>query len=232
MLQCEAHHTPFNINVSTQTITCIVGPLHSGKSSLLLALAGVNEFFSGHLNILGLNPNNLSKQQWLELRKKAAYVLPNTALVSHLTSMQNVVLPLTYHRIAKQIEAEEQAKDLLNWLESEANHNDLPSSLSEHEKRIVNIARALILKPDILFIDEAFAYLDILKKRQFVNRYKTIKHDKNMSLVLATHDLQAAKECADQFLFVTDNDILSFDNWQALKNSQHPCVVNYCKGFS
>lgn len=231
-LQYNELHTPVTLTIPEHTISCIVGPLRSGKSSLMLTLAGINTPIAGNSSIFGLDPHTIKKNEWLELRRRIGYVLPNSSLVSHLSALNNVALPLNYHKLEKPGDAEQVAVDMLTWLSCDADYNSLPSSLCEHDKRLINIARALVLRPSVLFIDEAFAHLDILKRKEFIAHYKKISVQLNISLILATHDLVAARECADQFIFMADREVLYFNSWQALLDSNNEYLLQYRQGLS
>ena len=231
-LQYNELHQPVSFVIKEKTITCIVGPLRSGKSSLMLTLAGINAPTAGKTTIFGLNPNTIKKGEWLELRRRVGYVLPNSSLVSHLSGINNVALPINYHQLEKPGDAEQVAVDMLTWLGCEADYNSLPSSLCEHDKRLINIARALVLSPSVLCIDEAFAQLDVLKKKEFIHHYEKICQERDITLLLATHDLNAARECGDQFIFMAGEDVLWFDNWEDLQASDNQYLIQYREGIA
>lgn len=231
-LQTNEHQRPLSLAIPAHSITCIVGPLASGKSALMRTLAGINAPHAGSSNIFGLDPFAIDKGQWLELRRRVGYVLPNSSLVSHLNGLNNVALPINYHQLAQAGSAEQLARAMLSWLGCHADYNQLPSALSEHDKRLINIARALVLGPSILCVDEAFAHLDILKKRDFVHLYRRICNEREITLILATHDLQSARACGDQFIFASGDEFLWFDNWQALEASTNDQLARYRSGLN
>ena len=210
---------PIDLSIDAGSISCIVGAAGSGKSSLLLTLSGVNLPYAGQLRILNQNPHEIEQQDWLEDRLKIAHVLPNQALVSHLTVIQNVMLPLNYHLRLSLSETEDRASTLLDWLGYRADLNLLPSKIDHLQRQIANLARALVLQPDIIFIDEAFAHFDAIMKSQLIEIYKNIQQEKGITVVLATNDLQAARRCTERFIFMADTDILSFASWQSLARS-------------
>lgn len=223
-LRIDDTRPPCDLRIKKGDIACIVGASECGKSSLLLTLSGVYLPEAGEVTIFGRNPHAVSDVEWMSNRLKVAHVLPSGSLVSHLTVLQNVMLPLSYHLGLPVNQAQEKALWMLDWLGSQTDVGLLPSKLSEYERRIVNLARALILEPDILFIDEAFANFDQAIKNRFIEKYRTINQEKNITLVLASDDLQPAGRCAQQFIFMADTDILSFTSWQALLQSNNPAL--------
>ena len=215
-----------NLAIPQNTITVILGASRSGKSALLQQLAGVTVHPKNPTTVCGFETSSLTENTQRELRKRAAYVLPNNALVSNHTIIQNVSLPLIYHTTLARKDAEQEAERLLESVGYQGDYKVLPSALTEQQKRLVNIARNLALKPDVVFIDEAFAYLDNIAKREFVALYQQLQAE-GLSLVLATHDSEAAKQCGEQFIFIANEEILFFEDWENLSRSENQEITHY-----
>lgn len=219
-------HQSIDLSIEKGELTVILGAAGSGKSALLKCLAGVDAPHSGNVNVLGYNPQQLDAEDWKQLRRNAAYVMPNSALVSNHTVLQNVCLPLIYHRICRRKHSEECAIRTLEQLGFDGDVLSLPSALTEQQKRLVNVARNLVLEPRVMLVDEAFAYLDALGRAHFVALYQQLQQQ-GLSLVLATHHANAAKACGEQFIFMTGKHILSFNSWDELEQSEDRNLQHY-----
>lgn len=223
--QFDGAHPITNLHIIKGQLTAIIGPSGCGKSSLLLTLSGVKKPFTGEVRIFEQDPHAISEAEWMNNRLKIAHVLPSGSLVSHLTVLQNVMLPLNYHQTSSNNEIQEKAFQMLDWLDCQANVTKLPSKLSEYERRIVNLARALMLNPEILFIDDAFANFDLGIKNKLTELYTRINKDKNTTIVMATNDLHSAGKCSQQFIFLDNTDILEFTSWKQLTESNNITVL-------
>ncbi len=219
--------TPLNITIGTNKLTCIVGPCDSGKTAYLRTIAGIDPPAAGKLQILDKDIWALNKQDWQALRRCAGFVLPNSALVSHLSAQRNVALPALYHNLGSVEQIEARASEILNWLGCTSDCQQLPAFLPEYQQRLVAIARCLILEPHILFIDEAFAFLDAATRQKITECYLHMQKELNITLVMSTHDLEFARQHADVLLFTHPDGLRHYKNWETAMNDDDAYVQAY-----
>lgn len=204
------------LQLGPDTITCLIGPGDSGKTSYLRLLAAVDPPAAGSLRILGQDTSTLDGPAWRRLRQRVGYVLPNSALLSSQSVLQNVALPAQYHyqRGRDMLDqAVDQAIALLQWLGYSADPDELPEYLPAYQQKLVAIARCLILNPQILFIDEAFTFMDAPSCREIATRYLAMRNERNITLILATSDLAFAKEHADRYIFTGPKGPKVYSDW-------------------
>lgn len=225
-------HAGITLQMARRSLTCIVGPSDSGKTSYLRLLAAVDPPAGGNLRILGQDTSVLSGSEWRRLRQQAGYVLPNSALLSSQSVLQNVALPAQYHsRQDRNMpdDAAKRAAALLAWLDCTANPNELPEYLPAYQQKLVAIARCLILDPQILFIDEAFAFMDAQSCRRIAQRYLAMRNELNITLVLATSDLAFAKEHADRFVFTRPLGPKVYADWISASRDEDEAVQDFIR---
>lgn len=218
------------LQLEPNTITCLIGPGDSGKTSYLRLLAAVDPPADGRLRILGQDASTLDGPAWRRLRRQAGYVLPSSALLSSQSVLQNVALPAQYHYQQGRDtfdRAEDQAISLLQWLEYTADPDELPEYLPAYQQKLVTIARCLILDPQILFIDEAFALMDAQSCRKIARRYLAMRNERNITLILATSDLAFAKENADRFIFTGPKAPKVYTDWAAACRDSDEAVQRF-----
>ncbi|HEY3486862.1 MAG TPA: ATP-binding cassette domain-containing protein [Gammaproteobacteria bacterium] len=192
----------FNLEIGRNTLTCIVGPADSGKTSYLRLLGGIDPPVRGELEILGYKIWSLHENARRQLRLYAAYVLPNSALLSSVNALQNIMLPAQYHCMGTDKHIEERALALLAWLGYPDSNDDRPASeLPAMHQRLIAIARSLILDPEILFIDDAFAFFDAAGSRRMAGLYLEMRDRHDLTLVLTTDNTAFAREQADLVLY-------------------------------
>lgn len=196
----------------------------------MLTLAGVDLPIKGRVLLDGEDLQKPDEKDWQKTRTDVAFVMSSQTLVSHLTIAQNLMLPLTYHGVADPQQAEQSALEMMAWithiLRFETPLNCLPAQLNERQRKAVSLGRALILQPRVLFVDHAFSNLDATMRGRFIELYVSIAQKRNVALVLASKELkvleQLQTQCQriEQFIFLAKNDILCFNDWQSLIDSE------------
>lgn len=143
-----------------------------------------------------------------------AYLDYNSALLSVLNGLENVKLPALYHQLGTRQQIDDQAQALLNELQYDANHKVLPAFMTMLQKRHLLIARALMLKPQVLFIENPFAGLE-LEEATILGQYlTTLVKNKNITLVTSNANLDFVEHYGEQIIYATDQDFQFFQQWQ------------------
>jgi putative ABC transport system ATP-binding protein len=183
-------------NIAKGESVAITGASGSGKSTLLGLLAGLDLPTSGNVDLMNQNLNELSEDGRANLRAKhIGFVFQSFQLLSHLTALENVLLPaqMSGHQDAKE-EAEAWLKKV--GLQNRLNH--FPRTLSGGEQQRVALARAFITKPDILFADEPTGSLDEASGERVIQLLFDLNQASKSTLVLVTHDTALASRCQRQ----------------------------------
>ena len=202
-----------NLSLEHNTLACLVGPSDSGKTLCLRLLGGLDAPASGSLEIFGRDVWRLDDASRRLLRRRIGYVLPNSALLSSADAMQNLILPADYHQLDSAEGIERRARRLLEWLGYPSGYNSRPAAeLPPCHQRMVAIARCLMLDPEILFVDDAFVLCDPELRSGLARRYLDMKNRLNMTLVLATDDMEFARRFADVLLYILPQGLRVHDN--------------------
>lgn len=187
----------FNVTIREKEILAIVGPSGGGKTTLLRMLAGLETIDSGEIYYNG----NLVPLDELEKRPLLGFVFQDFQLFPHLSVLDNLTLsPVKMMGMTKD-EAEKKARKLLLRL-GLAEHVDVyPYSLSGGQKQRVALARAMMIDPEIIGYDEPTSALDPALRLE-VEKLILQNRELGMTQIVVTHDLQFAKNIADQLLKV------------------------------
>ena len=181
----------FTINQNEKL--AIVGKSGSGKTSLLMLMAGLEKPTSGQINYQDQNITAYTEDQLTEYRKKnIGIVFQSFYLISNYTALENVALSL---EINFQKDALSQAKEILVDLGLEDRLYHFPSQLSGGEQQRVAIARAIIKKPELILADEPTGNLDDENTKIITELIFNIATKYQKSLCLVTHDADLAKRC-------------------------------------
>jgi putative ABC transport system ATP-binding protein len=167
----------------------VMGPSGSGKSTLLNIIGGLDHISSGEVILDGKRIDSLDENALVDIRReKIAYVFQQYHLISSLTALENVLLPLTFCGANKK---DQKALDILKrvGLEKRAEHK--PSQLSGGEQQRVAIARALVNDPSLILADEPTGNMDRKTGKEILALFDQLNKE-GRSIVMVTHDPEIA----------------------------------------
>ena len=183
----------------------IVGKSGSGKTSLLMLMAGLEKPTSGNITYNDQDITTYTEDQLTEYRKKnIGIVFQSFYLIPNYTALENVALSL---EINFQKDALSKAKEILVDLGLEDRLNHFPSQLSGGEQQRVAIARAMIKKPELILADEPTGNLDDENTEVITELIFNIATKYQKSLCLVTHDADLAKRC-DRIMTIENGTVV------------------------
>lgn len=218
-----------DFELHTGEITSIIGPNYSGKGNWIRTICGLEEPSAGELFIKGINTTELSADDWTKTRIKVAYLHEDTALLSAVNGLSNVLLPALYHKLDKKLKKPllaEKALELLDEIDPEINLDDLPAYITKEHRYKIAVARALLLQPDVLALNNPFAHFNSDSKRQFKSFLKN-QVEQGLSLLLVTHDIPYALDTSDKIIFANRENLYHFNSTQAVLNCDIPEVSEF-----
>jgi putative ABC transport system ATP-binding protein len=180
------------------TVTAVVGPAGSGKTSLLYLLAGLDRPSSGTVALDGRALGGLDDIELTRLRRDAiGLLLPAASVLPTITVRENVALPLL---IARRPPAPEAVNALLERVGLTAVGDRRPAELTASGRRRVALARALIGGPSLLLADEPATDTDPEEGAHLLLLLREIAHEDGVAVVLFTRDIDDAAGVADQIV--------------------------------
>ncbi len=199
-----------NVSVAAGEILAVMGPSGSGKSTLLHCLAGIFPPDDGEIVFDGQRLDRLSEARRTELRRTAfGFVFQFGQLVPELTAADNVALPLLLNRVRRR-EARERALSWLARLGLEGKDARRTGELSGGEAQRVAVARALAMRPRVLFADEPTGSLDSLAGEKVMDLLTGLAREEGTTVVLVTHDARVAAY-AEREVVVRDGRVTALD---------------------
>lgn len=189
----------------------IVGENGSGKSTLLLAIMGLIDY-QGHLLTDGLEvKDNIEK-----IREKIGFVFQNS---DHQLFMTNVYQDIAFGLI-NQGKTKDNIDKEIDYIAKLLNIDDLLSRSSSHlsggQKRMIALATVLVMKPEILLLDEPSAFLDPKSRRKVINVLKQL----DQQIIFATHDLDMALDICDEVILLNQGQIKVIGKAQDILTNQ------------
>ena len=182
-----------SLEVKKGETVAILGQSGSGKSTFLSLLAGLDQPDYGKIEIDGTDLTKLKQEDLAHFRSKnLGIVFQQYHLMSNLTALENVSLPLELQR---QKDAETKARKALKQVGLSHRLSHLPSELSGGECQRVALARAMVTKPSLILADEPSGNLDGNTGKEVMNLLFKLCREHEQTLILVTHNHELAKLC-------------------------------------
>jgi len=195
-----------SLSIARGELVAVMGPSGSGKTTVLRAIAGLEPFEAGTIDVDGVVLTGgapTTSATLRKLRRKVGMVFQFHCLFEHLSAIENVCLaPVHAHGVAPD-DARARARTLLAAFGVEHRADALPRQLSGGEAQRVAIARALAVDPPVLLMDEPTASLDPVRRGELGGLLKGLL-EQGRSLVIATHDEEFARGWATRAVRVQD----------------------------
>ena len=193
-----------SLNVDRGDFIAIMGPSGSGKSTLLNIIGGLDSLSSGEVLLEGRRIDNLDEDTLVSLRRgKIAYVFQQYHLLSSLTALENVLLPLVFTE--KEVNTE-RARAMLKKVGLEKRLGHRPCQLSGGEQQRVAIARALVKNPELVLADEPTGNMDQETGRDILSLFEELNAEGH-TILMVTHNPEIARR-ARETVFLCDGQIV------------------------
>ena len=197
-----------DLTVTRGEFLALRGASGAGKSTLLHLIGGLDSPNAGEISFKGQNLSNFSEAELTQFRsRRVGFIFQAYHLLPELTALENVCLPARVARISAG-QAGRRGRELLTRVGLKDRTNHKPSELSGGEQQRVAIARALINEPELLLADEPTGNLDSKTGGEIIELLKNLCSEKQMTLVIATHDEKVAAR-AERTIQLVDGQVQS-----------------------
>ena len=184
----------------------IMGSSGSGKTTLLNCLATIIKPTDGSIQMQEKDLGQLKGSQLADYRgKEIGYLFQNFELLDNLTAKENILLPLSLHKVDAD-ESKVRLELLSQYLDISELLDKFPSQLSGGQRQRVAAARALILDPKIVFADEPTGALDSKNATILMQKLSEMNQVEETTILMVTHDSVAASFC-NRILFIQDGKL-------------------------
>lgn len=216
----------FSVNKGENLI--ILGRSGSGKSVAVKCLVGLTKADKGEITVMGKDVTKLNEQELNQIRMKIGFLFQNGALYDSMTVRQNLAFTLEHNN--RNLSNEDVNAAILEALTNVglADAIDkMPSELSGGMRKRIGLARALIIKPEIIIYDEPTAGLDTITAREIIELIRSIKLKYNATSIIITHDLTCAKYTGDRIIVLKDGIIKAEGSYDEIENNTDEWVKSF-----
>ena len=195
-----------NLEIQKGEFVAIIGHSGSGKSTLMNMLGCLDIPTSGEYYLNGKDVSELGDNQLSEIRnEEIGFIFQGFNLISNLTAIENVELPLIYRGIGRS-ERHKLAMEALNMVGLEKRIHHKPAEMSGGQQQRDAIARAIAAKPPVILADEPTGNLDSASTKEIMGILRSL-HDTGRSVILITHDNDIADQ-AKRVVRILDGKIV------------------------
>ncbi len=191
-----------SLSLAKGEVVAILGPSGCGKSTLLNLIAGFEEPDFGDVALRGEIINKVPPN-----RRNVAMVFQNYALFPHMTVAENIAYGLKARRVSK-AELQTRVAGAVALLKLTGFEDRFPAQLSGGQRQRVAVARAIVVDPDVLLLDEAFSALDRNLRDQMQLELSLLLRRLSVTTVIVTHDQQEAFTLADRIAIMKEGRIV------------------------
>lgn len=229
-----------SLSVNKGDVLSIIGPSGSGKSTLLRCAVNLEKIDGGEITYNGqvmastdeyFKVRYASKKEMKQIRSMYGLVFQNFNLFPHYSVWENITdAPLKVQKRDKE-EVEVTANELLEKMGIADKRDAYPCQLSGGQQQRVSIARALAMKPDILFFDEPTSALDPELTGEILKVIRELAEER-MTMVIVTHEMSFARDVSSRIIFMENGVIVEDGTPEQLFNSTNQRTREFIGKFS
>lgn len=198
-----------DLEVDKGQIVVILGPSGCGKTTTLKMIAGLTNPTSGDVLMEGESILNV-----LPEKRNISMVFQKSLLFPHMTVAQNIGFGLKMRDVPRKV-IEEKVKEMLELVKLDGYGARRATQLSGGQEQRVSLARALVIEPKVLLLDEPFSALDAELRLEMRELILKIKEKFDVTIIFVTHDQQEAVMLGDKIALMVDGEVVQFDDPRA-----------------
>ena len=207
----------------------IAGQEHSGKSDLLMLTAGLMPPVAGSYKLFGNDTRNFGEAELAE-RLRVGFVFQGGNLFNQLTIAENIALPLQYQKDFTPAEAQREVRALLELMDLSPLADVTPSNIAANWRQRAALARALILQPEILLLDNPLSGFGARHSNWWLRFLDQLSRGqgqfggKPMTIVVTADDLRPWQNAHRKFALLRDNKFIPLGTWNEVETANDPVV--------
>ncbi|MDR1488989.1 MAG: ABC transporter ATP-binding protein [Desulfovibrio sp.] len=224
-------HENLDLDIRRGEIIGLIGASGAGKSVLLRTIIGLNRQAGGSVRVMGLDMDKAKEKQREAVRRRWGMLFQDGALFSSLNVGENIAFPLREFTSLSAALRRDIAMLKLSLVGLPASAYDkFPSELSGGMRKRAGLARALVLDPALLFLDEPTAGLDPLAAGALDRLILELRKNLDLTVCMATHDLDSLYTVCDRVAVLAEKRISAVDTVNGLLRSDYPWIREYFLG--
>jgi phospholipid/cholesterol/gamma-HCH transport system ATP-binding protein len=221
-----------DLTVRQGSITAVMGPSGTGKTTLLRLLTGQAFVSAGSVQVLGQDVATLKRAELFALRRRMGMLFQNGALLTDLNVFENVAFPVREHARLPEPVLRRLVLMKLEAVGLRGAEKLMPQELSGGMARRVALARAIVMDPEVLIYDEPFVGLDPVSMGIIVRLIKRLNDALGITSIVVSHDVAEVGSIADYSYLLAGGKVVARGTTAELHASNDPSVRQFMQGTS
>jgi phospholipid/cholesterol/gamma-HCH transport system ATP-binding protein len=218
------------LEIPEKQISAIIGQSGTGKSVLFKTIMGMIRPDRGRVWFKDTELTALKQDALIAMRRCFGYSFQNAALFDSMTVGENLAFPLKEAlHLKDRKEIRRRVAEMLEWIELPGIEAKQPDELSGGMRKRIGVARALIMRPEVLFFDEPTTGLDPVLSETINNLVVRVNHELHITCVMITHDIPAAFRIADKIVFLDQGYVIAGGSPKEVVASDHLMVKDFIR---
>ena len=211
-----------NLDIAAGEFFSMLGPSGSGKTTVLRLIAGFEKPTAGSIELFGQEVSQVPP-----FDREVNTVFQDYALFPHMTVQENIEYGLRVHKVPKN-QRQEQVREALRTVRLENLGDRKPNQLSGGQRQRIALARAIVVKPKVLLLDEPLGALDLKLREQMQVELKEIQRELSITFIFVTHDQAEALSLSDRVAVFNEGKIVQLGTPQEIyKNPTNTFVADF-----
>ena len=190
-----------SLSIARGEFVTLLGPSGCGKTTILRSIAGLVEPTGGEIIVAGRRIDNVPIH-----KRNIGLVFQNYALFPHKTIFDNIAFGLKYRNVERAAIAQK-VKRALDMVRLPGVEKKLPSEMSGGQQQRIALARAIVIEPDVLLLDEPLSALDANLREEMRTELKIIQREVGITTIFVTHDQEEALAMSDRIVVMNKGEI-------------------------
>lgn len=219
-----------DLTVRRGEISTILGGSGTGKSVLLKHIVGLLRPDRGSIWIDGVDVTRLRERQWVDVRRRVAYVFQGAALFDSLSVYENVAYALREHMRWPEKRVQERVEACLDAVGLPGTEGLMPAELSGGMRKRVGVARSIALEPEAILYDEPTTGLDPANSKRIGDMIVDLSERLSITSVVVTHELELCFGISDAVVMLRRGRMMASGTPEEIRSSRDPIVERFLAG--
>ncbi len=216
-----------DLDIIENEVITIIGESGCGKSVLLKAMMGLLQVDAGSIRLDGEEVTGQTERQWVETRRRIGMLFQESALFDSLNVYENVAYALREQTSMDEQQITKRVAETLSLVALPGIEEMMPSDLSGGMRKRVALARAVAVRPEVVFYDEPAEGLDPINVTRVNRLVLGLKKSLNVTSVVVTHNLKAAFAISDRLALIHDGQVAVTGSPESFLESDDPVVREF-----
>ncbi|SNR92392.1 phospholipid/cholesterol/gamma-HCH transport system ATP-binding protein [Haloechinothrix alba] len=219
-----------SVGFTDDAITTVLGPSGTGKSVLLKHIVGLLEPDEGDVVVFGQDLWRVSEAERYNMRKKFGVLFQDGALFGSMNLYDNVAFPLRKHTNKSEADIRDIVMSHLSEVGLEQETSKAPNEISGGMRKRAGLARALVMRPDVVLFDEPDSGLDPVRTKLLCQLIKEVHKEHGGTYIVITHDIESARTLSDYIGLLWHGQLRYYGAASEAFESDEPFVQQFLMG--